>query len=200
MNFKNTATAALAGVAILGVAMFASPDNANALAFKFTIIGDYGVPDTVEGRIFGLQDNLSGQAASSIIIDSLPPAFGGLAGGNDAVLWTDVNPNSFDVLSGQIIAATFYSADFPAPSNAADPFDTLRIGAGEDAAECHQSLNLDRCFSHYWKHNGNTTDEISTLQGSDGILFSAIPAPSTSALFGLGLAGLGLAARRRKTA
>ncbi len=100
---------------ILGIAMIAgSAIPAQALNFGFEFSNFYGnTGGTVTGRILGLQDNTINQAASNVIIDSIPDAFsplqsvggpGGVGGGIklDVLTWPEIFVNNFSVMNGAI--------------------------------------------------------------------------------------------------
>lgn len=111
---KNGFRAALAGFA---AAVTAGPAAAAALVFGFSFSNTSGNFDgTVTGIIRGLQDNMSGQAAASIVLTS----DGGLPGiadaGNDVVDWFSSSAhasNRFDVFGGQIVYALAIAYDDP---------------------------------------------------------------------------------------
>ena len=91
---------------------------AQALNFGFEFSNFYGNTNgTVTGRILGLQDNTANQAASHVIIDSIPDAFsplpsvegiGGVGGAGgvgihlDVLAWPEFWVNDFTVLNGAI--------------------------------------------------------------------------------------------------
>ena len=66
----------LFGILLAAALTVSSAMPAQALDFGFEFSNFYGNTNgTVTGRILGLQDNTSNQAASSVIIDSIPGVF-----------------------------------------------------------------------------------------------------------------------------
>jgi len=83
-----------------------------ALVFSFSIennVVDPGnaIDGTVTGRIFGLDDDTAGQAATSVVIDSFPAGLGGVVDEAEVLNWTNVDFNTFDVSGGEITRAIF---------------------------------------------------------------------------------------------
>ena len=177
----------LLAAAVFLAAVCSAPAHAG-LIFEFSFDNTVGTtPGTVTGRIFGLEDNRDGQAATSIVIDTFPDTLeGSFLTDNDAAGWDSVAWNSFDVSNGAITAAIF-SAQTVSSSTANKL--CLRTSnkcvAGRDGGNF---LTLD---------NGRTY--VSNNGGFSGVRFAAvaIPLPPALALFAFGLGALGLAPRGR---
>ncbi len=83
---------------------------AQALNFGFEIFNVNGnVNGSVTGRILGLNDNMVNQAASSVIIDTLPEVFSPVGSipnpggfGSNVLPWTEFTANNFSVANGDI--------------------------------------------------------------------------------------------------
>lgn len=89
-----------------------APARALDFTFSFTglneeVPGVTLVPGTVSGRILGLANNTSNQAASQVIIDLYPSDLGTLDQGPIATSWANVGTNVFSVSSGNITAVGF---------------------------------------------------------------------------------------------
>ena len=160
-----------------------------SLIFEYSITNNnlFGnVDGTVTGKIFGLNDNSTG-AATSVTIETFPAGLDSIFGPGpiDATLWDQQYQNSFTVVAGQVTAGGFW---------AQQTVGLFSLGAqlyiNGDVGHFN-FVNLDGDDTRYlWGDNGFEAANITAA--------SSVPEPGTIALFGLGLAGLGL--RRRKGA
>lgn len=142
----------------------------------------------VTGRILGLQDNLSGQAATSLVIDSYS-GLGGALEEADAVTWSLVHLNAFNVQNGELIGWDFVAQTLN--GGASDHFFLSRaLGSGS----CQNGVCLGPLLS---MDNGATTIANGQLTFTSLTEQQAVPEPTTLALVGIG--ALGLLAARRKT-
>lgn len=108
----------LIGVLLAAALTLGSAIPAQALDFGFEFSNSFGNTNgTVTGRILGLQDNTSNQAASSVIIDSTPGVFSPIGSvpspggfGNDVLIWTEFWVNNFSVTNGTITLYDIHTA------------------------------------------------------------------------------------------
>ncbi len=161
--------------------------HAKALEFTFSFSNVTGsTPGTVSGKITGLEDNTSNQAADSVIIESFPGSLGGsFDEGDDAVAWNDVQENSFSVTNGEIVSAMFYAET--ASFNNLFALNTVVLGDLFDA----NYLTLDR------------STDVSNTGGFEGASYSLLSTPVPFGVIpdtGIGiLAGIWGISRLRKT-
>ncbi len=173
--------------ALVLLATFVMAPNAHAaLIFKFSFENTEGnTPGTVSGRIFGLEDNMDDQSATSIILDEFPGGLGGVAdAGFDVVLWANVFVNSFNVFNGEI---TFGRVAVQNPGG--DTFALFNPYISGCCGTVNNALSLD---------NGQTvTANTGEFAGVTYTNVSEVPLPAALPLFLAGLAGLGFARRKR---
>lgn len=138
--------------------------------------------DKVSGRIFGLLDNTSNQAATSLLIDLFTGQVGGEFGTatNDVTTWAHPAQNLFNVAGGQITAASFAAQD------AAASLGTFCINYGA----CIDSTSRLQLQS--------AQILIRDFDGFRGVTFTAIDVPEPPALVLLVLGLLFTIANRRR--
>ena len=179
---------------------------AQALNFGFEFFNVNGnVNGSVTGRILGLNDNAVNQAASSVIIDTLPEVFSPVGSvpspggfGINVLPWTEFTANNFSVVNGVITSynvrrATgvggqlFFLSD---TQYGGEAFFGEDVDADEYANELFTgSMGL-----------GNPQNVIFTPISQPNISFvritahlfpnSTVPEPSTILLLGSGLVGM----------
>jgi len=165
------------------------PVNAGPLLdFSFSFSDSGG---TVSGRILGLMDDTSNQAAQQVIIDSYPtPPFSNVGGafGGEATSWSTVGLNDFSVLGGTITQMGFYAAEgnhkfwlFTAPFFPPDDLNALY--------QLEQDNSGDGCLDL-------PCDYVRSI---DSIVVSSanVPEPGVLGLLSLGLMGLGMTKIRK---
>jgi hypothetical protein len=145
--------------------------HAGTLSFFFSFSNVTGsVPGTVTGEVTGLADN-STSSATNVFIDSYPSALGlSLITPFDTI--ADQAINSFTVNNGQITAAQYFA-----------------VGVGSYA------LGINRIGGNFLENASGP--EVFNGNGLQGVIFTAVPEPSTWALLLLGFAGLGFVFVRR---
>lgn len=178
-------------------ATVASRSEAGVLTFDWVTQGDTGsfgnVFSAVRGQVT-LQDNLSNQMASSIVITSLPSEFDAnklLAAGNIATNWIHQVSNSFDVLNGVVTRARF---DAFTNTNQSGNAPYLRIGFVDFQQR-----------AYFQEAPGNGTfktavDENLPVGGNFSVHTPAtVPEPASLAVWGgFGLVGLVAGWRQRR--
>jgi hypothetical protein len=175
--------------ALLAVVVFAGwTGAANALVVFFSFDNVNGnVAGTVSGRILGLVDNANNQAATSVLIDSVPSGLGGTFDvGNDAIHWNTQYFNSFSLSGGQVTSAHFGAQENPNPNFGTSDNFFLDVGLVTNTGVLDNILSID---------NGITY--IGNGQHFSGVKYSVVPAPATITLLGLGLAVIGFNRRKK---
>lgn len=162
-----------------------------ALVFSFSFDNDIDDPGkaidgTVTGRIFGLVDNTTSQAATSVVIDSFPSGLGGVVDEAEVLDWTFVDLNNFDVAGGEITLADFSA--------------TLLTDPVEDMDQlCFRTIASGTCSGYV---NVFTMDQVNTYVANNtvgGVTFDqVVPIPGAVWLFGSGLMGLIGISRHKK--
>lgn len=206
----------LAGLLLATVLTVGSALPAQALDFGFEFSNFYGNTNgTVTGRILGLQDNSSNQAATSVIIDSIPGAFSTVGSvptpggfGNDILGWIGTPINDFSVENGVI---TSYEV-FNYTGIGGQGFllsKSLGDGIGLFAEDLNSNGDLDEddifldtdliTFTSLDPSNSNQSVSYNalTVTFGGGIPNQPVPEPSTMLLLGSGLTSI-IAWRARK--
>lgn len=216
-TIQKTKRTPLIGVLLAAALTVGSAIPAQALDFGFEFSNFFGNTNgTVTGRILGLQDNTSNQAASSVIIDSIPGIFSPIGSvpspggfGNDVLTWTAFWVNNFSVMNGAI---TLYDVH-TSTGTGGQIFHlstTYLNGVGFLGEDIDQDgfVTLEENAEDLWLDTDLV--EITSLSGSNptpSVSYSAVtltltpfqpvPEPSTMLLLGSGLAGI-IAWRTRK--
>lgn len=154
----------------LALAVSSTTANAGLINFSFSF-SDANNGTDVTGIVEGLSDNLAGQLATSVEILT---ATGGFGVGE----YVPGFNNSWDVFGGVVTDYDFLSLLV----GGASPFPGLVMGPA--------------CGIICFGLDPDTTDgNVTANVGS--VAFTAVPAPATIALFGLGLTGLGWSKRKK---
>ena len=184
------------------ISLFAATSG-YAATFSFTFSSstsnvdgpDANVAGPITGRIFGLLDDGLGQAASSIVFDSIPT---GLLGADahpaDVTNWTNQIFNSFDVVAGQITNAEFAALN--------DGIGLLCLNAVARCFGLGADLSLPNPGVNYISFDGAATS-TSNDEGFGGVTFAnvaAVPLPAGGLLLLSGLGGVAALKRRKKRA
>ena len=167
---------ALVGLLVLGV----SARDAVALDFSFSFsddaaddsLGNTHVPGTVTGRILGLSNNTSGQAAGSVLIDSHPVwnvGFGNFDATGIDLLGGSIFANTFDVAGGVITDAYFISNFNPNNGGTAQ----LRLNS-QDGQEPGANVLRHQNFT------GSQDSATGNRDGMAGFFSQVVPEPTTS--------------------
>ena len=119
--------------------------------FKFTIENIEGnIPGKISGVIRGLVDNQMDQTATSVTLTSWPDGLLGERANTELTTWSSQAINSFDVVDGVVVSASFFAQD-----SSAD-FSSFVMNAGL-VTNCCGTLN-----------NGLSFDNNNTLVGNNG--------------------------------
>ncbi len=179
-------------LAVSGIAALLAVSPAEALTFDFTINNTTGnviafPGGQVTGQIFGLSANGNGQAASEVVVDTVPAGY-------QTIFPTPTYPldtlakntnspfdNSFNVTNGVI---TFFDYDVGT--------DTAHSPGNEYALQLLTSAGC--CGSFSFTVEENSSSQIST--NGLGFFVTPTPLPSTWTMLIAGFAGLGFFAYR----
>ena len=169
IKFVSVRRVLLSSLVMVIVLLLGRPVYAGIINFSFD--GVIGVAGTVTGTIYGLLDDGAGQAATSITIDSAPWANGLWTPGFDVLtVMPFTMQNSFDMVSGNVVAANLWVEGF-----------------GQHFLLGTALGNLNDLWL------GTSSTHTYNSDGFSGATYTAasIPEPVSIVLFGFGLAGLG---------
>jgi len=167
---------------VLAAGLTSIVENAKADDFLFSLNNpNYGT--SFSGRIFGLLNNATSAATSVQLFE--------VNGIQYNLPIDNVGQSSFTVLNGALTAASFNGA-------ASNPPQDLNV---------FLLLNTVQDAGYYWNEasvNGDRFTPFSNLAANyqlggnfSGVTYTAVPEPSTYALFGLGALALVVAYRRK---
>jgi hypothetical protein len=187
-----------------GILLFSN--GAHALSFKFDFVGFNQVtgaprPGDFSGEIYGLQEGVS--QAQSVKLTSINGfTYNYLFNRTDG--YSTFNQNSFTVLNGQVTAADLSVSGWLNPPND-NPHGTVSVELNQISRLNGSPYNTAGEMTTYLSGNNTLVNGATKEYGSQqaafaGVTYTAIPEPSTYALFGLGAVALVIAARRKRTA
>jgi len=178
-------------LAVIGLFCVAATQASAGTVF-FSITGDDAaspgtfIPGTITGRILGLADDGINLSPSSIIIDTAPAIYSLIIGSdpmsND--FWTSRSPNGFGMSGGELTYANFGAS---------------KNGLPIFAFVLHSNTNGDAGGASGIQFNDGevfrSTMGLNATFSSDA---AEAPEPATFGI-GLGMVGLGILARRRRS-
>jgi hypothetical protein len=173
-----------------------------ALGFSFSFTNDSGdIAGTVTGQVLGLQDNMSSQSATSVILNSIPAAYSAIGStptpggfGTDVVSWPDVSSNTWDVSAGAVTAAQII-AGTATGTTANRQWLRIVVQSGSPTtgvAHFGEDLNGDAGIPF--------SEQTVAFQTFPASAFVPLPEPGALLLWSTGLVGLLIHGWRRKTA
>lgn len=176
--------------AVITVALFSSGASAG-LVFDFSFDATdadfpFQTAGPITGRILGLEDNRTTQAATGVVITGVGDHTPSFATPFDVIAegWF-IGANTFDVVSGAITSWSFFANDVDDPTLAA-------VDEILDLGDFGNPVFKPQFITGLVGADFNVTFPSWTQAAADDVTFSRVPVPATLALISFGLLTLRL--------